>query len=92
MFEQMEVRETKPAFRALRVDALGWTWAKRYRVNEELPAEWVVFDPSGRARGVMSVPSGLQVHDIGEDFVLGVAVDTLGVPYVRRHSLDRRGS
>jgi len=91
-FEQMEVRETKPAFRALRVDALGWTWAKRYRVDEELPAEWVVFDPSGRAQGVMSVPSGLQVHDIGEDFLLGVAVDTLGVQYVRRHYLDRGGS
>jgi len=91
MFGQMDIRDTKPSFQALRVDSLGWIWAERFRMDEELPAEWVVFDPSGRARGVMTLPSELEVHDIGEHFLLGVAADEMGVEYVRRYPLDRDG-
>jgi len=92
MFGQMDIRDTKPTFQALRVDPLEWIWAERFRINEELSAEWIVFDPSGRARGVMTLPSGLAVHDIGEHFVLGVTVDEMGVEYVRRYPLARDGS
>jgi hypothetical protein len=92
MFGQMEIRSTKPAFQSLRVDPLGWIWAERFRFDEAMPGEWVVFDPSGQAHGVVSVPGGLEVHDIGEDYILGVATDALRVQVVRRHPLERARS
>jgi len=88
-FSQMGIRERGPAFRALRVDPLGWTWAELWRSGESEPGAWAVFDPSGQAHGTLSLPRDFVLHDIGADFVLGAFTDSLGVPYVRRYPLRR---
>jgi hypothetical protein len=79
-----------PAFESLRVDRLGWLWAELFRPADGDASQWLVFDPEGRAQGVVELPGELAVHEIGEDYVLGRWIDELGVEYVRRHTLDRR--
>jgi hypothetical protein len=77
------------AFSALLVDDAGWLWAEINREDDQAPAQWLVFDPRGRARGTVAMPSGLEVRQISATWVLGVWHDSLRVEYVRRHSLKR---
>jgi len=71
------------------LDDAGLLWARRYAVDPDAPRQWVVFGQDGRALGTVALPSGLSVAQIGNDFVLGMWRDTLGVRLVRRHTLLR---
>ncbi|MGH7461661.1 MAG: hypothetical protein ACREMA_11635 [Longimicrobiales bacterium] len=88
-YEQMRVPKQWPAFQAIRVDRLGWIWAELFRTTRDTTQRWMVFDSSGVARGVVDLPPGLEVQDIGYDYVLGRWRDDLRVEYVRRYRLDR---
>ena len=85
----MTIPETLPAFRSLKVDAMGWLWAEVYEWDPTLPPEWMVFDLDGRARGTLTTPKGLVVESIGADYILGVWIDDLGIEFVRRYALKR---
>jgi hypothetical protein len=90
VFERMDIPSHWPTFQSVRVDRLGWIWAELFRPPHHLTPQWMVFDSSGVARGVIDFPPGLEVHDIGPDYVLGRWLDDLRVEYVRRYRLDRR--
>ena len=90
VYNLMGLPDVLPAFQALHVDPLGWYWAELFRPGEAEPSQWLVFDREGRARGIVELPRELEVHDIGEDYILGRWTDELDVEYVRRHVLDRR--
>lgn len=90
LFAGMEVRETMPTFDGLLVDALGWTWAKRFEPFPEGREAWVVFDPSGVARGVFQGPEGVRIQAVGEDALAGVTTDPSGAERVVVHSFERR--
>ncbi|HSJ24704.1 MAG TPA: hypothetical protein VK929_08565 [Longimicrobiales bacterium] len=92
VYELMGLPETVPAFQAIRVDHLGWYWAELFRPGEDATAEWLVFDADGRARGIVELPGRLEVHDIGEAYILGRWTNDLDVESVRRYPLDRRGT
>lgn len=83
------IPDTLPAFRSLRVDDMGWLWAEVYGWDPAQPREWMVFDPEGRAHGIVETPPGLNIQWIGVDRILGVWLDEFGVEYVRGHSLRR---
>jgi len=87
----MPIPDSLPAFEELLVDSQGWLWAETYDRDPYNPGSWMIFDRDGRARGTIQTPPGLQVKKIGDDFILGIWVDDLGVEYVRRYRL-RRGS
>ncbi len=89
VYERMNIPSHWPTFQSVRVDRLGWIWAELYRPPHHLTARWMVFDSSGVARGTVDLPPGLEVHDIGPDYVLGRWLDDLRVEYVRRYRLDR---
>ena len=85
-----------PAYDDLRADDEGNLWARAPRTDAEgltsrdappIPLTWSVFDTSGAWLGDVSMPAGLQPHEIGSDFVLGVWQDADGVSYVRVHRL-----
>lgn len=78
-----------PAFGEILSDEAGYLWVREYRVSGEGPALWTVFDPEGRVQGLVETPNGLDVFEIGEDYVLGLAEDELGVEYVQLWGLDR---
>ena len=79
-----------PVFSRLLVDDVGWLWAELYRFDVRQPLRWLVFGPNGEGLGSVDMPPGLQVWQIGPDFVLGVWEDENEVEYVRRHVLTGR--
>lgn len=86
---------TLPAYgEMLHVDAAGDLWVREFTPpwQEDAPSQWAVFDPDGRWLGTVSTPAGLEVHEIGDDYVLGVARDELDVERVRLHRLITPGS
>jgi hypothetical protein len=48
-----------------------------------------VFDPDGRWLGEVEMPSRFYPWDFGEDWLLGVETDDLGVEYVVLYSLNK---
>ena len=90
-FEEVPIAETFPAFDQIVADALGHLWVEEY----DLPGEqrpnplWTVFDPEGGVLGFVETPAGLNIFEIGADYILGRATDDLGVEYVQVWSLSR---
>ena len=78
-----------PAFDEILADRAGYLWVSEYRVSGEGATAWTVFDPEGRVQGLVETPEGLEVFEIGADYVLGLAEDELGVEYVQLWSLSR---
>ena len=56
VLEQSTVRDTYPAFGALKVDADGGIWIGGYATLEDLERGWTVFRPDGRPVGALSLP------------------------------------
>ncbi|MDH4351604.1 MAG: hypothetical protein OEW56_10685 [Gemmatimonadota bacterium] len=79
-----------PPHQEFRLDAGGNLWVAYYRLEEE-PVRWAVFDPDGRWLGDIEAPSNGGVWDIGNDYVLGVWRDDLGVEQVRMYRLAKGG-
>jgi hypothetical protein len=95
--DAMEFSETFPAYETIFVDRTGAVWVQTYRTAGDTPAatEWLVFDPEGRLAGRATLPAQPFppmpfLREIGEDYVLGVTHDELGVQRVVRYGLQRR--
>ena len=88
-----EIAESFPAFSRIMGDAAGCLWVREYDFPlEERPAPlWTVFDPEGRVPGFLETPAGLEIREIGEDYILGRKVDELGVESIRLWRLERSG-
>ena len=92
-FQQIPLPETFPAFAAATADRVDHLWVREY----ELPGEgganpvWTVFNPEGRVLGFVETPAGLDIYEIGEDYILGLATDELGVEYMQVWALERSG-
>ena len=71
----------------IRLDTEGNLWVPEYSRPGEYPRVWSVFAESGRFLGVVDVPDGLALHDIGSHYVLGLRTDQDGVQYVQPHEL-----
>ncbi len=86
------------AYDRLLVDRIGDLWVRRFdpraalqavSTPSPLPTEWDVFDASGRWLTTVALPGDVVIHDIGEDYVLGVWKDEMDVQYVRMYGLER---
>ena len=80
----MPLVDSYRAFSTILSDPLGYLWVREYRRRV-----WTVFDQEGRVHGLVEMPSGLGVFEIGEDYILGRSRDELGVEYVQLWSLSR---
>jgi hypothetical protein len=89
MLSEMPVPSTRPAFGALALDPDGNLWVAESVVSSDDPRGWIVFAPDGHMLGTITTPSGLNVLDIGRDYVLGVARDALDVEHVRLYLIDK---
>ena len=80
-----------PAFSTVLADDTGHLWVREYDLpREENPAPlWTVFDPEGRVLGFVETPAGLDILQIGEDFILGRVKDEFEVVYVQLWPLER---
>ncbi|NIN72091.1 MAG: hypothetical protein GTO46_09275 [Gemmatimonadetes bacterium] len=90
MFADMPFPETMPAYERLIVDDEGSLWVEEYRRPGDEQPRWTVFDPQGVLLGEVETPPGLQVYQIGSDFVLGRWTDELDVEHVQLYKLKGR--
>ena len=74
---------------AILVDRLHHVWVRDFNQPGDDRAAWVVFDPEGRVQGRVETPAGLDIYEIGADYILGRNRDDLGVEYVERWRLTR---
>jgi hypothetical protein len=86
---EVPARETVPAFDQLLVDTQGNLWARDFRITLGDTQRWSVFDPAGRWLGTVRTPAGVEIYQIGPDWILGRARDELEVEYVRLYPLHR---
>lgn len=87
--EKLPAIATMPAVSRMRVDPLGRAWLRPYNPRWE-PEDtlWSVLDADGAFAGRVAMPAGLTVHEIGQDYVLGVWQDELDVSYVRLYRIE----
>jgi hypothetical protein len=74
-------------FTALHVDRAGNAWLRHG--DPATPDLWTIIRPDGRRVGTLSLPAGLDVLEIGDDYVLGSATDAAGRAHVRLHRLRK---
>ncbi len=91
-FAAMPFPETMPAHGDIQADRAGNLWVSDYMVTPDDPARWTVFDPEGRMLGAVTTPARFRVHEIGDDYVLGVWKDEMDVEHVRLYSLEKPGA
>jgi hypothetical protein len=82
-----------PLFDNLEIDPSGHLWVQQYRAPwaDGGTRVWWVFDPEGAYLGAVVFPGALDVHQVGDDAVVGVVTDELGVERVQVHRLRRGG-
>lgn len=81
-YAEMPTPDVLPPYRSIEVDALSNLWVQGYNVGPDAPNEWSVFDSTGVWLGAVELPPGLQVYEIGADYVLGKVEDELDVEHV----------
>jgi hypothetical protein len=84
------VPDTLPAIGRIRLDAERRLWVEEYVAPyEDRPPVWWVFDAEGVAIAVATVPPSFTIHELADDRALGVALDSLDVPYVEVRRIRR---
>ena len=77
-----------PAYGRVKADAHGHLWVEEYRLPGEDHQQWTVYDDQGCIREVVEMPEGLDVLEIGRDYVLGKSADELDVEHVQVWALS----
>ena len=91
LYEDIPLPEEMPAHGSLLTDAAGHLWVQRYSASDDEASTWTVLDPEGRPLGTVTTPAGVEVLQVGEDYVLGSGRDGMDRVYVAVWDLDRGG-
>ncbi len=104
-FRSLPTQPDLPAVNDLRVDTQGNIWLQVFRLLsrdsqnyarrngrsvETEPDRWIVLNPQGRLLGSVLTPVGMEITDIGNDYILGWWTDEYGVQHVRLYDLEKR--
>ncbi len=76
-----------PAFQRILVDPSGRIWAQDYLRASHIPLSWTVFDRNGKMLGVVRVPVGFRVFEVGNDYILGRLRDARGQAHIQLYRL-----
>ncbi len=90
LYEDMPRSEVQPFYSGLLTDPDGHLWVRRYTPESDPEWEWSVFDSSGRWLGDVVSPTGLEIYEVGRDYVLGLWRDETDIEFVHLHDLIRR--
>jgi hypothetical protein len=86
-----ERMERFPVTSVIRTDARGRLWMRQYVWHPaDTTAHWIVFDPTGKLLGTVTMPADFQVFDVGDDYVLGVQRGADDVEEVVMYSYEAR--
>lgn len=86
-YEAMPVEGRVAAFDALLAGADGAVWTRNYPLPGDRRHDWSVFAADGRWLGEVSVPAGLQLLEVGPDYVLARVLDDFDVEHVVLHDI-----
>jgi hypothetical protein len=87
---QMPRPKSLPATRDLLVDALGLVWVQSYPSAGQRAVTWTVFRPTGAVVARVSLPVGLEVFEIGRDYLLAQVInEDTSVPEVHLYPVAR---
>ena len=90
LYDEMPKAPSLPYYSAIHVDPDGYIWVERFTSMSAPVFEWTVFNSAGRMLGQVTFPDGLDVYEIGRDYVLGRWRDESDVEYVHLHHFTRR--
>ena len=88
MLNWISFPKTLPAFTALKLEPNGGVWVRDYGDTAQIQ-RWDSFDRSGRLLGEVDFPAGIEVLEIGGDYVLGRFRDQDDVESVRVYRFAR---
>ncbi len=92
-FEENAIIDTLPALSEVIVDAAARPWVQLFRSPADTgPDRWLVLAANGTAEGIVNLPAGFRVFEIGSEYVLGSFEDELGVERVQLWPLFRSDS
>jgi len=66
-------------------------WVRETSRTGQRRSEWSVFSSTGMFLGMVNLPRGADILDIGADYILCLERDDLDVEYVRKYRLRRGG-
>jgi len=89
--EEMPRPDVHPSLGRIAADHLGYLYVEEYLLPGEETGAWTIFDPEGKPVATLSLPSDFSVLDIGDDYVLGVRRDELGLEVLELYQLNRPG-
>ncbi len=80
VLDQVTVPTVRPPFSAIMLDVAGNLWVEQGPSSngDSESTDYLVFDPAGALLGTVVLPQ-VQVLDIGDDYIIGVYEDDLGV-------------
>lgn len=82
--------ETVPPYAALLVDAEDLLWVQEYPLANSPGVRWLVVNKTGQVLAEATLPSHLEVFEIGRDYILGRYIDPAeSIPQVRVYPLRR---
>lgn len=77
-----------PFFATVHPDAAGMVWVAQ-SATSVAERHWIVFDRDSRPIAKVALPRGLEIREIGIDYILGVVRDEDGVEFVVEYELTR---
>jgi hypothetical protein len=90
--EEYRYPERFPSYAGLVVDDGGNLWVKAYQwfaLGQD--QRWTVFDRDGRFLGDLAMPNLMEVHHIGDDFIVGRMADRRGREAIYYYPLIKPG-
>lgn len=88
MYLDMELPTSMPSYAAFIADDAGALWIQDFPGPRDEDVAWRRFSPDGSYIGLAIMPAGLEVFEIGDEYVLGVWRDELDVEYVQLFGLE----
>jgi hypothetical protein len=87
LLESLPYPSVLPPYGEAVVDREGNLWLEDVRARPDEPFLWSVFDAEGAWLGRVELPQGLQVMEIGGDYILGRSEDELEVERIMVYEL-----
>jgi hypothetical protein len=89
LFGEWDYPARKPYFDRLETDSFGNLWVREFTYDARQATTWSILDPHGSWIGDLGLPAGLEVWEIGEDYIFGRMRDANDVEFVVKYALSR---
>lgn len=91
VLDDVPIPANRPPYDRLLVDVLGYLWVHHPRslIPSQEPDRYTILDPDGVWLGEVSTPP-MQLLEVGENYLVGVSRDELGVETVQVYALQRQ--